>query len=126
MSLSYPYTFTVNGTSFADCVFRYGYSTTYTPVYSASVTTMDTVEHTVIKRWRHGLSFRLNPVSESRLHELQTALMRSPVPQIVFSSLQLEADVTARMKLSPLSAELVLKNASRRVLGGITLDFTEL
>lgn len=126
MSLNYPYTFTVNGTSFSDCIFRYGYNTMYTPVYSASVTTMDAVEHTVIKRWRHGLSFQLNPMSESRLHELQTALSRSAVPEITFSSLQLDADVTARMKLSPLSAELVLKNASRRVLGGITLEFTEL
>ena len=126
MSLSFPYTFTVNGTDFKAKVQKYGYETSYTPVYSETVTTMDKVDHAVIVRWRHGLKLTLNPQSESDLKTFCTALSSAVVPVIVFSSLQLESDVSANMQLSPESAALVLKNSTRRVIGPIELTFTEL
>lgn len=126
MSLSFPYTFSINGTSFSGKVQRYGYKTSYMPVYSEVVTTLDKVDHSVIIRWRHGLEVILNPMSEADLKALQTALAGSSVASVTFSSLQLESDVTCNMVLAPSSAALVLKNASRRVVGDFSLKFTEL
>lgn len=126
MSLSYPYTFTVNNVDLKTKVQRYSYETTYEPVYSDTITTMDMVDHTVITRWRHGLSVTLNPMSETDIANLQTALGGSLVASVKFSSLQLGADVTCDMRLDVGSAQLVLKNASRRVVGEIPLTFTEL
>jgi len=126
MSLSYPYSFSINATDFKAKVQRYSYSTSYTPVYSDSVTTMDKVDHSVIIRWRHGLSLIINPMSESDLYALQTALSSSQITSVKFSSLQLNQDVTCNMVLDPASAELVIKNATRRVLGPIQLNFTEM
>lgn len=126
MSLSYPYTFKINGTAFGSKVKRYSYKTTYTPVYSETVTTMDKKDHAVIVRWRHGLSVDMMPMSESDLASLQTALAGSNIATIKFASLQLNSEVETQMMLSPVSADLILKNASRRVLGNIPLQFTEL
>ena len=126
MSLSFPYTFTVNGTDLKTKVERYSYKTSYTPVYSETVTTMDKVDHNVIIRWRHSLEVRINPLSEADLKSLQTALAGSSIASVTFSSLQLEANVTCNMTLEPSSAALLLKNASRRVVGELTLKFTEL
>ena len=126
MSLSFPYTFTVNGTDLKTKVERYSYKTSYTPVYSETVTTMDKVDHNVIIRWRHSLEVRINPLSEADLKALQTALAGSSIASVTFSSLQLEADVTCNMMLEPSSAALLLKNATRRVVGELTLKFTEL
>lgn len=124
--MTYPYIFKINGTDFSGRVKRYGYKTSYTPVYSNSVTTMDGVDHAVILRWRHGLTVDLMPMSESESASLQTALSGGNIASVQFSSLQLNSVVTAQMQITPSSAALVLKNASRRVLGDITLSFTEL
>lgn len=126
MSLSYPYTFTVNNVDLKTKVQRYSYETTYEPVYSDTITTMDRIDHTVIARWRHGISVTINPMSESDLTTLQNALVAANVAVVKFSSLQLGVDVTCNMRLDPSSAALVLKNASRRVIGEIPLRFTEL
>lgn len=126
MSLSYPYTFTVNNVDLKTKVQRYSYETTYEPVYSDTITTMDRIDHTVIARWRHGISATINPMSESDLTTLQNALGAANVAVVKFSSLQLGVDVTCNMRLDPSSAALVLKNASRRVIGEIPLRFTEL
>lgn len=126
MSLSFPYTFKVNNTDYSGYVLRYGYQTSYTPVYSDTVTTMDKVDHAVVMRWRHALSLKLRPLSEAELSALQSSLGGSTVASIKFSSLQLANDVTCNMMMDPSSAALVLKNNSRRVLGEISLTFTEL
>ena len=126
MSLSYPYTLEINGVDLGSLVEKYGWDTSYTPVYSDTVTTLDKVDHNVIVRWRHGLNVKLRPLSETDLATIQSALFGSHVASVTFSSLQLNADVTCRMSLSPSSAALVLKNASRRVLGNVTLSFAEL
>lgn len=124
--MTYPYTFKINGTDFATKVQRYSYSTSYTPVYTDNITTMDGVDHAVIKRWRHGLSVVLNPMSETDLATLQTALQNSTIASVQFSSLQLGVDVTCNMILNTEASTLVLKNASRRVLSELPLTFTEM
>lgn len=126
MSLSYPYTCTINNTDFKTKVQRYSYETSYEPVYSDTITTMDGIDHTVITRWRHGLSVVINPMSEAELATLQSSLGSANIATVTFSSLQLGVDVTCNMRLEPSSAALVLKNASRRVIGEIPLRFTEL
>lgn len=124
--MTYPYTFTVNGVDLSAKVQKYSYETSYTPVYSDTITTMDRIDHTVIVRWRHGLSLIINPMEDDELATLQTALSGSLVASVTFTSLQLGVDVTCNMMLDVASAALVLKNASRRVIGGIPLTFTEM
>lgn len=124
--MTYPYTFKINNVDYKAKVQRYSYTTTYEPVYSDTITTMDMVDHTVITRWRHGLSVILNPMSETDIKNLQTALGGSLIASVKFSSFQLGVDVTCNMRLDVGSAQLVLKNASRRVVGEIPLTFTEL
>lgn len=124
--MTYPYTFTVNGVDLSGRVQKYSYETSYTPVYSDTITTMDRIDHTVIVRWRHGLSLIINPMEDDELAALQTVLSGSLVASVAFTSLQLGVDVTCNMMLDVASAALVLKNASRRVIGGIPLTFTEM
>lgn len=124
--MTYPYTFTVNGVDLSAKVQKYSYETSYTPVYSDTITTMDRIDHTVIVRWRHGLSLIINPMEDDELAALQTALSGSLVASVTFTSLQLGVDVTCNMMIDVASAALVLKNASRRVIGGIPLTFTEM
>lgn len=124
--MTYPYTFTVNGVDLSAKVQKYSYETSYTPVYSDTITTMDRIDHTVIVRWRHGLSLIINPMEDDELAALQTALSGSLVASVTFTSLQLGVDVACNMMLDVASAALVLKNASRRVIGGIPLTFTEM
>lgn len=126
MSLSYPYTLKLNNTDFSTKVQKYSYKTTYSPVYSDSVTTMDKIDHSVIVRWRHGLAFTLNPMSEADLAALQTALSLSNITSVKFTSLQLGMDVTCDMTLTPDAAAMVLKNTSRRVIGEMKLTFVEM
>ena len=122
--MSYPYTFRINNSDFSDIIQRYGYETTYDPIYADPITTLDMVDHTVIVRWKHGLKITCNPLSETRAKQLTLTL--STVPVITFTSLQLGTAVTARMQLDSNSAALVLRNASRRLLGGTELTFVEL
>lgn len=124
--MSYPYTFRINNSDFSDIIQRYGYETAYDPVFDDPITTLDKVDHTAIVRWKHGLRIKCNPLSEERARQLTQALTMSVVPIIMFTSLQTGALVTARMQLDSNSAALVLRNASRRLLGGTELTFVEL
>ena len=124
--MNYPYTFKINGVDFSQKVKIYTYNTTYTPVYSEVITTMDKRDHAVIVRWRHGLEFEMMPLTEAELAALQAALGGRNIATVEFGSLQLGYDVTAQMMLSASTATLVLKNASRRVLGDIPMSFTEM
>lgn len=124
--MNYPYTFKINGVDFSSKVKIYTYNTTYTPVYSEVITTMDKRDHAVIVRWRHGLELEMMPLTEAELAALQAALGGRNIATVEFGSLQLGYDVTAQMMLSTSTATLVLKNASRRVLGDIPMSFTEM
>jgi len=124
--MSYPYTFKINGVDFSDIITRYGYQTVYDPIYSESITTMDMVEHTAVVRYKHGLTITVRPLEYTRLTQLTLALSANGIPSITFTSLQLNEEVTASMRLDSYTSELVLQNASRKLLGGTQLTFVEL
>jgi hypothetical protein len=118
-------TFIINGTDFSDLLQAYGYSTSYNPVYSQSVQTMDGYEHVGVLRYRGGLTVSLKPLTGTQLKNLTNALATG-VPMVQYTCLQRNTTVLANMRLDNVSAELVLKNASRMLYGGTQLTFTEL
>lgn len=117
--------FEINGIDFSDLLQAYGYSTAQIPVYSQSVQTMDGIEHVGILRYRGSLKVSLKPLTGLELGSLTNALADG-VPVIRYTCLQRNAVVMANMRLDDVSAELVLKNASRMLYGGTELKFTEL
>ena len=123
--MSFPYTFKINGIDFSDIIMKYGYKTAYEPVYTDVITTLDKVDHTAIVRWKNGITIPVRPLENVRIGQLTTEL-RKGIPTITFTSLQKGSDVTATMKMDDYSAELVLQNASRLLLGGVSLTFVEL
>ena len=123
--MSFPYTFEINGVDFSDIIMKYGYKTAYEPIYTDTVTTLDGVDHTAIIRWKNGLTIPVRPLQNVRIGQLTTAL-RQGIPSITFTSLQKGSDITAVMKMDDYTAELVLQNASRLLLGGVSLTFVEL
>lgn len=124
--MSFPYTFKINGTDFSDIIMRYGYKTAYDPIYSDTITTLDMVDHTVIVRYKNGLTIPVRPLERVRLVQLTNALKNNGIPVITFTSLQQGVDVTANMRMDDYTSELVLRNASRLLLGGTELTFVEL
>ena len=120
------YTFRIGGLDFSNIIQRYGYETSYTPVYADTITTLDMVDHTAIIRWRGGLRIKVNPLTEAQTQNLADALSAMPVLTVTYTNLQIGAVVTQQMRLDDLSAALVLQNASRKLLGEIELAFTEL
>ena len=117
--------FKINGIDFSGLLQAYGYATAYTPVYSQSVQTMDGYEHVGVLRYRGTLTVNLKPLTGSELHDLTNAL-NIGVPVVQYTCLQRNTTVLANMRLDTISAELVLKNASRMLYGGTQLTFTEL
>ena len=117
--------FEINGIDFSSLLQAYGYATSYVPVYSQSVQTMDGVEHVGILRYRGLLKVNLKPLTGAQLQSLTTALSTG-VPVIRYTCLQRNAVVIANMRLDNVSAELILKNASRMLYGDTDLTFTEL
>ena len=118
-------TFIINGVDFSDLLQTYGYSTAYTPVYSQSVQTMDGYEHVGVLRYRGSLTVNLKPLTGTQLKDFTNALSVA-VPTVLYTCLQRNMTVQANMRLDNVSAELVLKNASRMLYGNTQLTFTEL
>lgn len=118
-------TFIINGVDFSDLLQTYGYSTAYTPVYSQAVQTMDGYEHVGVLRYRGSLTVNLKPLTGNQLKSLTNALSIT-VPSVFYTCLQRNMTVHANMRLDTVSAELVLKNASRMLYGNTQLTFTEL
>lgn len=118
-------TFTINSTDCSSYLTKYGYSTTYTPVYADPVVTLDGVEHTALIRHRGSLKVTIKPMTATDwatfISNITTGIM-----SVTYSCLQRGTDVTANMRLDPVSAELVLINASRTVYGNCELTFIEL
>lgn len=123
--MSTPYTFRINGVDFSNVITAYGYATQYVPVYSESVTTLDGVEHTTVLRYKGSLTITVRPLEGAELRALTNALAVG-IPSITYTCLQRNTNATANMKLDTMSAELVLRNASRLLLGNNQLTFTEL
>lgn len=120
-----PYTFEVNGTSYASLVKKYSYTTDRIPVETNRVTTMDGVDHVAIIRYRGVLNLEINPQEEATFQAFCAAIA-SGVLTVKYHCMQTNADVTQQMTVSGMPGALAIQNASRRVIGGLTLTFTEL
>lgn len=118
-------TFTIGSTDFSGYLTKYGYSTTYSPVYSDSVQTLDGVEHVAIIRYKGTLTVTIRPLTGSEWETLSDALAVGLL-SITYTNIQLNDDVTAEMRLDEMSASLVLTNASRTLFGETELTFIEL
>lgn len=118
-------TFLINGTDFSGYIQKYGYSTAYTPVYSQSVQTMDGIEHVAVLRYRGSVSVTLKPLTAAQWAVL-SAVLATGLLSVTYTCVQRNTDVLANMKLDAMSANTVLKNASRTLYGDTQLTFTEL
>lgn len=118
-------TFLINGVDFSNYIQVYGYATSYLPVFGQSVMTLDGVEHTAVLRYRGSVSINLKPLTSAEWNTLSTALSTG-ILRITYFCIQRNRDVVASMKLDRMSAELVLKNASRMLYGNTQLIFQEL
>lgn len=117
--------FKINSVDYSSYLTKYGYTTTYAPVYADSVTTLDGVEHTALIRWRGTLTVTIKPLTATDWATLKSAF-DSAILSIQYTCLQRGTDVTTNMRLDPISAEVVLINANRTLFGGAELTFVEL
>ena len=90
------YTYTINGTDFSGYVARGSYSTGLIPVYGDTITTLDGVDHVVIRRYKGFLTHDVNALTETQLETLAAALMDAPLT-VTYHCLQRGTDVTATM-----------------------------
>lgn len=120
-----PYTFEINDTSFASIVKKYSYSTDRIPVESPRITTMDGVDHVAVIRYKGVLTVEINPQDETDFNTF-CAAVAAGVLKVKYRCLQTKTDVTQYMTVSGMPGALVIKNASRNVIGGLVLTFTEL
>jgi len=118
-------TFKIASVDYSSYLTKYGYSTTYTPVYADPVVTMDGVEHTALIRHRGTLTVTIKPMTATDWAAFASALSGG-ILNVTYSCLQRGADATASMRLDPESAEVVLINASRTLYGNCQLTFVEL
>jgi len=120
-----PYTFEINDVSFASIVKKYSYSTDRIPVESPRVTTMNGVDHVAIIRYRGVLSLEINPQDETSFNSF-CAAVAAGVLKVKYRCLQTKTDVTQYMTVSGMPGTLAIQNASRKVIDGLALTFTEL
>ena len=120
-----PYTFKINNTSYASLVKKYSYRTDRIPVESGRVTTMDKKDHVAIARYRGTLSMDINPTDETTFKNFCTALAAG-VLSVTYTCLQTKTDVTQYMTVKGMPGALAIQNANRKVIGGLSLTFTEL
>jgi len=118
-------TFTIDSVDYSSYITKYGYKTSVTPVYGASVTTLDGVEHTAVIRYKGAVSVVLRPLEATAQSTLSASLMAGTM-SVTYTCLQRGVDVTATMKLDDMSAELVLINASHTFSGNTELTFIQL
>lgn len=118
-------TFTIDSVDYSNYITKYGYKTSVTPVYGASVTTLDGVEHTAVIRYKGAVSVVLRPLEATAQATLSASLMAGTM-SVTYTCLQRGVDVKATMKLDDMSAELVLINASHTFSGNTELTFIQL
>lgn len=117
-------TFKINTVDYSSYLTKYGYSTTYIPVFADSVTTLDGVEHTAVIRYRGSLTVTLRPMTATEWATFSAAL--AGILSITYTNIQKGTDVTANMRMDDYSADTVLINASRTLFGNCQLTFVEL
>ena len=119
-------TFEINNTDFSGLLTKYGYATAYNPVYTQSLMTLNGYEKVAYLRHRGSLTVTLRPLTSAELSAL-TAVLATGIMEIRYTCLQRNTVVVTRMKLDGGdSAEMILKNASRTLVGNTQLTFTEL
>ena len=117
-------TFKINNVDYSTYLTKYGYSTSYTPVFADSVTTLDGVEHTAVIRYRGTLTVTLRPMTATEWATFSAAL--AGILSITYTNIQKGTDVTVNMRMDEYSANLVLINTSRTLFGDTQLTFVEL
>lgn len=120
-----PYTFIVNGTSFASLVKKYSYQTDRIPVETERITTMDGVDHVSVKRYKGVLRVDINPQEETQFKTFCDAL-DSGILTVQYRCLQTKTDVTQYMTVSGMPARSAIVNHNRKLIGDLSLTFTQL
>ena len=120
-----PYTFTVNGTSFAALVKKYSYQTDRIPVETERITTMDGVDHVAVKRYKGVLRVDINPQSETLFKQFCDELDNG-ILTVKYRCLQTKTDVTQSMTVTGMPGRLAIVNHDRNLVGDLSLTFTQL
>ncbi len=123
--MSVPYTFLINGHSYASQVKKYSYQTDRVPVETERITTMDGIDHVRVIRYRGILRVEINPQTEANFKTLCDDL-GSGVMTVKYHCLQTNSDVTQRMTVEGMPGVLAIMNADRKLINGLSLVFSEL
>lgn len=100
------FTFKINNTDYSSFVERDSYATSLIPVYSDTVTTLDGVDHKIMKRYKGSVKVGLNPQTAANTAALVADLMVSPV-EVKYHCLQRNADVTSLMSVDAVSSDFL-------------------
>ena len=120
-----PYTFIVNGTSFASLVDKYSYQTDRIPVETERITTMDGVDHVSVKRYKGVLKVDINPQNETQFKAFCDELDNG-ILTVQYRCMQTKTDVTQYMTVSGMPGRLAIQNHDRKLIGNLSLTFTQL
>ena len=123
--MSVPYTFTVNGHSYASMVKRYSYQTDRIPVESERITTMDGIDHVAVIRYRGILRVEINPQTEADFKSFCDDIAGG-ILQVGYHCLQTKTDVLQNMTVTGMPGALAIMNSDRKLINGLSLTFTEL
>lgn len=120
------YDVTINGMAVKRLVSKYGYETGLEPVEGQAVTTLDTVDHLAVVRWRNTALLQFNPMDLDTLGDLMTAIkIRTPV-EVKLYSLQLHEYVKCRMRCEAVSNRPTLLTSGKKIVEGFQITLTEL
>lgn len=98
-------TLSVNNIDISQYVVSTSYSVSRSPVQSQRITTLDGVDHLIVKRWRYTVSVELNPVTDDAAHAIYSSLTSAVPCTVTFSSLQEGEVITRTMMLSDISIQ---------------------
>lgn len=112
------------GVEYKGIVHRGGYATSWTPVYSRSVTTLDGVTHDVVVRRRGGLRVRFNPLTASADATLCT-LLATGILIVTYYSIQRGQTVTETMRVTNVDSAVLAKVAGTQWIASHEIEFEE-
>lgn len=117
---------TINGLNFAPYIERGQYTTSRTPVWSRTVTTTDGRDHKRLLRYRGGLKFKLNPLTDAQTPTVAAALAEQPAA-VTYYDKDLGANVTRSMVFNGLTEqEIRWRFAGKTWNEPLTVTLTEL
>lgn len=118
------YPFTVNGNDFSKLVNKYGISEKTDPVIGGSVTDLDGVVHTGVRRYIKTISVTLNPLTDEDAKSLCTELTKSRVSVTYLSPTLGRMHTLTAQPMSQEASVGLVNGAKRHWLGG-TLTIQE-